>query len=392
MQIFILSWEYPPYIAGGLGQHVAELSPALVAQGIEVHILTPVPTHHETSCTNEAGVNVHRVATMLEASSDIHHQAVMANQILVNYANTLPRQDNSIIHAHDWLMSFAATTLQREWQCPLIATVHATERGRVRGYVSSHLQLAIEKAEYELIIAATQIIVCSHSMFREVQAFFRTPVEKLNIIPNGVNVASLSNGFPPNMSDFRANYVTRDELLVFSIARLVYEKGIHLIIQAAPRILAELPNTRFVIAGRGPEGENLHQQAQILGVADYIHFVGFISDRERNGLFKVADCAIFPSLYEPFGIVALEAMALGCPVIVSDIGGLAETVEHGKTGLTIYANDDHSAGWGILNMLKNPTEAKQYTLHAHKAIETVFNWSRIARLTHEVYDKVIGSG
>lgn len=388
-QFLILSWEYPPYVVGGLGQHVAELAPALAERGLDIHVITPVEGIETSSQTVENGVTVHRVnVSNGDMPTDIHDKAVKANEAVVEYAKQTWPMGTDLIHAHDWLMSFSAVALQELWECPLITTIHATERGRVRGYVTNHLQKSIEKAELDLIEQSSQIIVCSHHMYDEVQSFFRTPPEKLTIVPNGVNGDDLHNDIQTDLTVLRAKYAAPDEPIVFSVGRLVYEKGIHLIVQAAPRIIAEQPTCRFIIAGKGPEAENLKQQADILGVADHFDFIGFVSNEERNGLFKVANCAVFPSLYEPFGIVALEAMALGCPVVVSDIGGLAEIVEHDKTGITIYANDDQSVAWGILHALQNSDQTQAYADKAAQAVTELFNWQRIARLTEEMYNKV----
>jgi glycogen synthase len=117
--------------------------------------------------------------------------------------------------------------------------------------------------------------------------------------------------------------------------------------------------------------------------------VGFISDSERNHFYRTAACAVFPSLYEPFGIVALEAMALHCPVVVSEVGGLAEIVKHMENGVTIYPNNAESTAWGVLHMVTQPERAREYAAKAYRAVEELYNWPRIARLTQGVYHRVL---
>jgi glycosyltransferase involved in cell wall biosynthesis len=143
------------------------------------------------------------------------------------------------------------------------------------------------------------------------------------------------------------------------------------------------------VAGKGPEADNLRQQAQNLGVADRVNLIGFVSDEERNHLFKVADCSVFPSLYEPFGIVALEAMALGSPLVVSDVGGFSEVVKHAETGIKIYPDNVESTAWGIVQALSNPDWSRQHTVRAYQSLELLFNWPRIARLTKAVYERIV---
>ena len=394
MRILMLSWEYPPYVAGGLGRHVAELTPDLARHGLDVHVVTPTAKKDEARVAVENGVTVHRVfAPVVEAeTTEIYQRAVETNRIIENYTQqareTFGQFD--LIHVHDWLTGFAGIALKQAWNIPLVATIHATERGRGRGYLGSQLQWSIDNAERDLIREAWQVIVCSHYMYNEIQYLFQAPVTKLDVVPNAVNLADLHNGHNrAELAAVRAKYANHDDLIVFTVSRLVYEKGVHQLVRAAPRILAECPQARILIAGRGPEAEYLKQQAADLGVSDRVNFIGFISDEDRNGLFQMAACAVFPSLYEPFGIVALEAMALMCPVVVSEVGGFSEMVKHTETGVTVYPDDSASIAWGILHTLNHPELARNYALNARRSIDLLFNWPRIARLTIDVYRRVL---
>lgn len=394
MRILMLSWEYPPYVVGGLGRHVAELTPALARQGIEVHVVTPTANSDEVGISIEDSNTVHRVfAPEIAATTpDIYQRAVETNKIMADYAEQaqIVVGKFDLIHAHDWLTGFAAGTLQAAWGTPLVITIHATERGRVRGYLAGHLQWAIDGAEHKLIEEAERVIVCSRYMYYELQNLFHTPAEKLEVIPNAVMLEDVRNGLnPQELAVLRAKFAKPDDKVIFTISRLVYEKGVHQLVQAAPWVLKECPEARIVIAGRGPEAEYLKQQAIDLNVADRVNFVGFITDEERNHLFRTAACAIFPSLYEPFGIVALEAMALMCPVIVSDVGGFSEMVKHLETGITVYPDDAGSIAWGILHTLNHPDRAREYAQKAYQSVEMLFNWPRIARLTIDVYQRVL---
>ena len=395
MRILMLSWEYPPNVVGGLGRHVAELAPALVEKGLQVNVVTPVTYPTGSPLAVEKEITVHRVLTpTLDTFDDIHQAAGEINRIIGDYVEQMSQQYGQcdLIHVHDWLTSFAGIRLHQLWNCPLIATVHATERGRYRGRLDSPLQQAIDNAERNLVTRAKRVIVCSHHMANEVQYFFQTPGRKLAVIPNGVNITDLQGEHTPaELADFRAKYAALDEQIVFTVSRLVYEKGVHLIVQAIPRILQECPRARVIIAGRGPEAENLKQQAENLGVADRVNFIGFIADKERNMFFEVANCAVFASLYEPFGIVALEAMALGCPLVVSDVGGFAEVVKHAETGTKIYPDNVDSTAWGIVHTLTNPDWARKNTVRARQAVAELFNWSRIAALTIDLYQRILDS-
>jgi glycosyltransferase involved in cell wall biosynthesis len=391
----MISWEYPPYVVGGLGRHVAELTPALVQEGVDLHVVTPTANKEEAGIRVEDGATIHRVFAAIIGADvpDIYARVTVANKILIDYAQNLPKIYGpfELIHVHDWLTGFAGMTLKESWECPLVATIHATEQGRTRGHLNNPLQYAIDSAERELMHMASQVIVCSRYMVRELHELFHVPAEKVTVIPNAVIVDSIHNGHSPaELATLWAKFADPDDLLVFTISRLVYEKGVHQLVQAAPRILAECPTARILIAGRGPEAENLKQQATYLGVADRVNFIGFITDEERTILLSNAACAIFPSLYEPFGIVALEAMALNCPVVVSDVGGFSEMVKHLETGVTVYPDDPNSVAWGILHTLKHPGLARGYAANARRSIDLLFNWPRVARLTLALYRRIVG--
>jgi len=413
MRVLMISWEYPPHLEGGLGRHVAELVPALTQQDIELHVVTPTSEPPQpgqelkqspdgflpdllvpgATVSVEDGVVVHRVfAPRDDTLFDIYVQAIRVNHTLEAYVQQISQQYGpwDLIHIHDWLTGFAGIALQKAIDCPLVATVHATERGRFRGHLDNHVQWSINDAERELVNRADRVIVCSHHMLYELQDFFGVTAAQVDIIPNGVDVSELNrNGRHENLGEFRARYAAPYEKLVFTVSRLVYEKGVHCLIEAAPRILSNCPSTQIVVAGRGPQAEALKQKAEDLGVAQHVNFVGFISDEERNLLFKVADCAVFPSLYEPFGIVALEAMALGCPVVVSEVGGFAEMVIHAETGITTYPGNFESVAWGVSHALTHPDLARKYAVKARRSVTELFNWTRIAGLTKGVYGKVL---
>jgi len=132
----------------------------------------------------------------------------------------------------------------------------------------------------------------------------------------------------------------------------------------------------------------LHRQAEALGVASRVYFTGFISNEDRNRLFKIADCAVFPSLYEPFGIVALEAMSAKTPVVVAETGGLREVVAHGETGITVYQGSPESLAWGILHTLQHPEWARSRVRNAYSRVREEYDWHYIAEQTQEVYEHV----
>lgn len=399
MRVLMFSWEYPPHVLGGLGNHVAALAPALARQGAEVWLVTPrwaggEPEEVVPACADREGVHVLRVEPPVGHMGNFFADAQQTNLNLEEAVTRrlLPAGEPDgfdVIHAHDWLVAWAATSLKRLCRVPLVVTIHATERGRGRGHLRGEMQQAINGTEDWLCHEAWRIIACSDYMAHEVRAYFDVPADRVDVIPNGVNTAPFDVLDGVDLWDFRARFAAPDEKIVFHVGRIVHEKGSHLIVEAAPDVLASFPQARFVIAGQGPMLEHLRQRAEALGIASRFCFNGYVSDEDRNRLYRVADCAVFPSLYEPFGIVALEAMAARCPVVVASTGGLAEVVEHNVTGIMVYPDKVDSLAWGILDTLQQPEWSAARAEQAYRKVREEHDWDHIARQTLGVYQRVV---
>ena len=326
-----------------------------------------------------------------EGYTDIWAETESVNQALIGAAQAVIARHGpfDLIHNHDWLTAQAAWTLKHAHKLPLVATIHATERGRGRGTLWGALPNLINDTEWRLTYEAWRVICCTRYMEQEIVDYFQAPAEKLDIIPNGVDPRPFEALDKEDLSAFRTRYAQPYEELVFSVGRIVAEKGIETLIRSAAIVAQKRPNCKFVIAGKGPELDAMRQLVNTLGLTQTVIMAGFISDDDRNRLYKVADCAVFPSLYEPFGIVALEGMAAHTPVVVSEVGGLREVVEHAQTGITVYPGDPASCAWGILHTLEHPDWAALRVANAIKAVHTTFDWQTIAKQTTQVYERVI---
>jgi glycosyltransferase involved in cell wall biosynthesis len=389
MRILMFSWEYPPNIVGGLGKHTAELVPPLgKLPGIDLHLVTPRWGGGDALEQVEQAM-VHRVEPP-KVEGDIYTVAWHTNLYLEEYANRLWQESGpfDLIHIHDWLVAWVGAAFKRNYKVPLLSTIHATERGRGRGYLGSNQARAIHQIEWWLTYESWRVIACSEYMAGEITDYFQCPKDKIHVIPNGVDTTRFDLLEGQDLTRFRNMYALPSEEIVFYVGRVVYEKGLHVLLQALPLILAQQSSVKVVVAGKGPEVDSLRSLAWNLGVGEKVLFTGFISDDDRDRLFKVADCAVFPSLYEPFGIVALEAMAAKCPVVVSEVGGLREVVQHATTGITVYPDDPGSLAWGILHTLQHPKWSAIRVADAYRVVRDEFNWDRIARLTTDMYWRV----
>ncbi|MGE5554624.1 MAG: glycosyltransferase family 4 protein [Betaproteobacteria bacterium] len=387
MRILMLSWEYPPKVVGGLARHVQDLSEALAQRGHEVHVLTS-ECGGEPLDAQRNGVRIHRTRSGYPATNDFYASVLHLNFALLERVLALGAGlgEPAIIHAHDWLVAYAAAALKHAWRRPLVATIHATEWGRNRG-LHSDLSRRISDVEWWLTYEAWRVVTCSYHMRDEVHQVFQVPLDKLTVLPNGVK-RSLFRRTAGDQA-VRERFARPGEKLVLYVGRLVREKGAAVLVEAVPKILHYSPGTRLVIAGTGPLLDQLRARAAALGVAERVAFPGFIDDTTRNALLTTADVAVYPSTYEPFGIVALEAMAAGTPVVVSDVGGFAEIVVHGVNGLKAYPGDADSLANNILTLLHQPELACQLAEQAMEDVRDYYDWAGIAEGTEEVYVKVL---
>jgi len=381
MKVLMLSWEYPPKNVGGLAQHVYHLSKALAKHGAEVHIIT-IGADDAVPYEENEGVRVHRIYPYSISAPDFRTWILHLNFSMLEYAVTLLNtiKGVDIIHAHDWLAAFAGRALKHSFRVPLVATIHATEFGRNNGLHNEN-QRYISDVEWYLTFEAWKVIVCSTYMHRELKGFFQLPEDKLRIIPNGVTI-----------EDFETNSDYRNkgrEKYIFFIGRLVREKGVQVLIEAAPKILSYFPEARFVVAGTGPYEEHLRSMVREKRLGHRFYFAGYVDDATRNRWFAQSSAAVFPSLYEPFGIVALEGMAAKTPVVVSDTGGLSEIVEHGRDGMKCYVGSANSLADNIMAVLGDAALANRLRNNGYEKARNKYSWFSVAGQTLEVYEEVI---
>jgi len=377
-----LSWEYPPRIVGGLARHVYWLSRELARRGVEVLVVTlDYPGAPRFEYVD--GVKIVRVRSYVLPSPDFISWVHQFNMWMIKDASD-ELHDISIIHAHDWLSALSAITLKHTLRKPLVATIHSTEYGR-RGGIFNEFQKHIHEVEWRLTYEAWRIIVCSEYMRSEVMNVFNLPSDKIDIIPNGINPIDLSKP----IDNVRRRYAEDWEKIVLFVGRLVHAKGIHIFVEAGINLLGRRGDVKFVVVGDGVLREELMRRVSERGVSHKFFFTGFISDNDLNDLYRVCDVAVFPSIYEPFGIVALEAMSAAKPVIVSDVGGLSSLVIDGFNGVKVPPNDPYILSRAIERVISNPTLAEHLGKNGFNHVYQNYTWDKIADKTLKTYSQVL---
>jgi glycosyltransferase involved in cell wall biosynthesis len=387
MKILALAWEFPPRIVGGIARHVAELYPEIVRLGHEIHLIT---VEFGSAPKYEVVEGIHLYRCAVAHGNDFFHWIANMNESMGRLGGELLKKhdDFDLIHAHDWLVGDAAIALKHTFKKAMVATIHATEYGRYNG-IHNIRQEYINGKEKLLAHEAWRIIVCSQYMHQEVQRVFQTPPDKVDVIYNGIRPEKKHHGHNFDRTKFRRRFANDKEKIVYYVGRMTYEKGISVLIKAVPRVLEAMGgNVKLVIIGGG-NTNRLKHLAGSLGIWEQCYFTGFMSDADLDKFQTIADCAVFPSLYEPFGIVALESFAARVPVVVSNTGGLPEVVQHEYTGIVTVANDPNSLTWGILQVLKNPQYSQYLVNNAYKSLAERFSWDELAKQTVSVYRQVV---
>jgi glycogen(starch) synthase len=268
---------------------------------------------------------------------------------------------------------------------PWVVTIHATEHGRHQGWVDKHPQSFIHGVERRMAARADRVITCSRYMKRHVTDVFDVPSRRVTVIPNGIDPGDLC--VVDDLPALRARYAAPDEKLVLLAGRLVYEKGFQFALDALPDVIEDVGKVRFLVAGTGTHEAELKAQAKKLGLLRHGTFAGWLGDDILHSLYRIADLCVVPSLYEPFGLVALEAMASGCPCIVANTGGLREVVPNEDVALRFRSRDVRSLAGRMEKLLTDEALRERIVAEAREHVVT-FDWADVARRTLALYGQV----
>ena len=388
MRVLMLASEYPPAKVYGLGRAVHDLSRALAARGTEVHVLSNSIGGRDQEVVME-GVAVHRINFPSPPEPpDPTSCVVQFNVCLIERAHQLLPEMGAIdiVHAHDWLVALAAESIARRLQLPLVTTIHDTAIGKNFGRLDQRQQY-VALTERWLVATSQRIVACSQFVKGELIDHYAADESRLEVIPCGVDTALYQT--PVNLPAFRSVFARPQEKLVLYVGRLDREKGVDVLIRAFDKLTPREAVLRLVLVGEGQAKPGLQELVGSLGLADVVTFLGYVALPALGAIYQSAELVVVPSLYEPFGLVALEAMAAARPVIASDAGGLAEIVTDEQTGLRVWAGDVDAVASAVTRLLEDREFASQLARRGQQWASTEFSWDRVAELTQACYETVL---
>jgi glycosyltransferase involved in cell wall biosynthesis len=414
MKMVVLVYEYPPKIVGGLGTYAAEITRRFVLMEHDVTVFT-MNDDEGSLPTREIwrGIEIHRPLhiDISDSLPDVVADDVkkwgrgiqLFSKILVyNYlsasklVNELIKKENfkyDIVVAHDWLSVISGVTIKKETGLPLVFHVHSTERGRTLGNGSE----VVSSIELRGAKAADLVITVSYAMKDElIKLGF--PKDKIEVCYNGVDPQKYNPETvkAEEVKKLRESYgIKEDESMILFIGRLVGVKGVDKLIMAMPHVLQKYPKAKLVVVGVGDMQEYLKNLVNTMRLQDSVKLnFNFISEEERILHYAACDVAVFPSLYEPFGIVVLEAMSMERPVVVGAAGvsGMREVVTcYGEEQCGFHVNPSNPAdiAWGINSALESPEKKQWLGKNGRRRVLKEFTWERAAERTIELYEQVV---
>ncbi len=411
MKIAFFVWEYPPALVGGLGTYAQYITREFVKKGHEVTVFTLNPGDLATRERMD-GIEVHRPLLIdtssvlstfvandllkwgsnLKFFSDIFTYNLLSTSKMLNFLMRKEGREFDLVSVHDWL-SVMSGIWAKEAGRKVVFHVHSTEWGRSGGNGSQVVQhLENTGAQF-----ANRIITVSYAM-KEDLTRHGWPEEKISVVWNGVDPEKYNPAKVPKerVEELRARYgIKDDERMILFIGRLTWVKGVRNLIQAMPLVMREHPNVKLVILGRGELQHDIIELVERLGIKDrVIYRFEFVPEDERIAHYAACDLCVFPSIYEPFGIVSLEAMAMEKPLVVGArgvVGFREQVIPSGpeRSGVHVNGEDPADIAWGINVILEDYERARKWGRNGRQRVLRYFTWDKVADATLKIYEEVI---
>ena len=375
MRVAMLGWEYPPFKAGGLATHCFGLTRSLADRGVVVDFFMPKTRHSAVS--DRAGLRIVEVGECEVFPYDRPDVKVIGggffdavyfyNDLVVGCVLDYVRKFGGydVIHCHDWLTMRAGVVLKDLLGVPLVVTVHSTEFDRCGWLFPNEWFVDVER---EGMFCADRVIAVSYFTKRVIVDRYGISADKVSVVHNAVY--PIAEG-------------CKREIVLF-LGRLTIQKGAEFFLRAARKVCDFEPDVRFVVAGSGDLLPRLISEAIDLGISDRVVFTGLLSDEEVRHIYGISSVYVMPSVSEPFGITALEAVSAGTPVIASKTAGFSEVFNN---CLRVDFWDVDEMANLIVSLLRYEPLRRTLSLEGRREIE-LFSWDRVAGRTVDVYNMV----
>uniref|UniRef100_UPI00047CB0E6 glycosyltransferase family 4 protein n=1 Tax=Clostridium beijerinckii TaxID=1520 RepID=UPI00047CB0E6 len=325
------------------------------------------------------GVNIHRAPTIfyeedMNLNFQLNSMSLVETALLVTQ---ITRFD--LIHFHGAVVATAAVFLSKRLGIPLYSTVHFTYGLNVDKHPYLKFLAQIEKITLR---ECDRVITVSDHMSQELNQLYDIS-SLLMVIPNGVNLQKFNGTNTGYIESLPSNF--KGKKIVLFVGRLAEEKGVDYLLRSFNNILERDSEVRLLIAGQGRQELEIKSLCKKLNLENYVNFMGFINDTDICELYKVADVVVIPSTYEPFGLVALEAMASGKPIVVTSVGGLKDIPINNESGIIIPPGDENAIVEAVDKILSDNLFAKYLGKNALERAKE-FDWNDIAKATIDAYN------
>lgn len=385
VRILMLSWELPPTSSGGMAAHVDGLAHALAAGGDDVVVITRRDDRQLERDSTLAGVRILRAEVDLPWLPDrAIARVASANHAMVAASTALEQWRPDVVHAHDWQVAWAAQVLSHLHGVPVVTTFHGTERSRHGGHVPPGVPTDVNGVEWWAAVNSRHVIAITGLLARQVIGDFELDPAVVHPIIGGIDPA-----WWRTVGADEAAPAPDDPPLILTWGRVQYEKGFQVLIDAMAAVRTRVPEARCMIAGHGTYSAELQSRVDVAGLSDAIDLPGWLDDNRLRAAVHRADCVVIPSLYEPFGVVALEALAGGGPLVVAATGGLAEVIGDSGAALTFEPGNAAMLADRIVAALSDVDFGDDLRRRGAALVDN-YTWAAVADRTRRVYTAAIG--
>ena len=366
----MIGWEYPPFKVGGLGTHCYGLTNGLANKGVFIDFYMP-RTKQKIRSSNKH-IHIIEVGESKVLPYDRPGESLLGGEFFESvdhYNNLLVQKINGkydLIHGHDWLTMKAGIKLKEKLKIPLIFTIHSTEYDRSGWLYPNQWFIDIEQ---EGMKKSDKLIAVSEFTKKVIVEKYKIPSEKVQVVHNAV--------YPLGIG--------KKQKIVLFLGRLTIQKGPEFFLKTAQRVLELEKDVKFVVAGDGEMLPRLIDQAVDLGIANKIIFTGKLTEKEVKHIYRIASIYVMPSVSEPFGITALEAISAGIPTIVSKSSGVSEAF---KNCFKVDFWDIDETANKIISLIRYPSLSQTMVKNGSHEIKQ-FTWDKVAEQTFSLYQSTV---